>query len=156
MPCCTKFQYYCLKKLGVKFGAKRPRYLSAKIWIDGGGYSTISIGSGVTISSLTRLLTHDWALDTIYEGIFSERCDPPIGKKDKIVIGDYSFIGTGCIILPGVEIGKCCLIGAGTVVRGKIPDYSIVVGNPGVITGDTRKYLTTILEKKYNKTVNIL
>ncbi len=45
--------------------------------------------------------------------------------------------------MPGTKIGRGCLIGAGTVVRGEIPDYSIVVGSPGQIIGDTREHIAS-------------
>lgn len=50
-------------------------------------------------------------------------------------VGDYSLIGMGAIILDGAEVGKNCIIGAGALVTQgkKIPDGSLVVGNPGVI-----------------------
>lgn len=51
------------------------------------------------------------------------------------VIGDYTIIGMGAIILDGARIGKHVIIGAGALVPpGKeIPDYSLVVGVPGKI-----------------------
>ena len=36
-------------------------------------------------------------------------------------------------ILPGVIIGKKCVVGAGSIVTKSIPDYSIAVGNPARI-----------------------
>jgi len=59
-----------------------------------------------------------------------------IGYVDgKVVIGEYSFIGTSSAIFPGVTIGKGCLIKAGSIVTKSIPDFSIVSGNPAEITG---------------------
>lgn len=40
------------------------------------------------------------------------------------------WIGAGVTILPGVHIGKRCVIGAGAVVASDVPDYSIAVGVP--------------------------
>jgi len=57
--------------------------------------------------------------------------------RGKVEIGAYTFIGTGSVILPGIKVGKGCLIGAGTVVTENVPDYSFVVGNPGRIKGST-------------------
>lgn len=57
--------------------------------------------------------------------------------RGSVKIGAYSFIGAGSVILPGVEIGKGCLIGTGTVVTKSVPDYSIVVGQPGKVKGST-------------------
>ena len=51
-------------------------------------------------------------------------------KKAPIFIGDYAWIATNAIILPGVSIGKGAVVGAGAVVRKNVSDYSIVVGNP--------------------------
>ena len=51
------------------------------------------------------------------------------------VIGDESLIGMCATVLDGAEIGKQCIIGAGTVVppRMKVPDGSMVLGVPGKI-----------------------
>lgn len=47
-----------------------------------------------------------------------------------VSIGDGTWIGEKVIILPGVAIGKKCVIGAGSVVTKNIPDMCIAVGNP--------------------------
>jgi acetyltransferase-like isoleucine patch superfamily enzyme len=58
------------------------------------------------------------------------------GDEDgEIIIGEDTWLGAGCVILNGVEIGKGCIIGAGTIVTKSTPEYSIVVGNPGRIIG---------------------
>lgn len=59
--------------------------------------------------------------------------DYDLGIFKSVYIDDWSFIGAGAIILPGIKIGKYCIIGAGAVVKGDIPDYSIVIGNPAKI-----------------------
>jgi acetyltransferase-like isoleucine patch superfamily enzyme len=61
-----------------------------------------------------------------------------------VKIGAYTFVGAGSAILPGVTIGKGCLIGTGTLVAKDVPDYSIVVGRPGQIKGSTIE-----LDKKF-------
>jgi len=43
------------------------------------------------------------------------------------------LIGIGAILTPGVIIGKWATIGAGTVILNDVPDYAVVVGNPGKI-----------------------
>ncbi|SHK03660.1 virginiamycin A acetyltransferase [Shimia gijangensis] len=47
------------------------------------------------------------------------------------VVGNDVWIGYGALILPGARIGNGVIIGAGAVVRGQVPDYAIVTGNPG-------------------------
>ncbi|SFD15874.1 acyltransferase [Flavobacterium phragmitis] len=51
-------------------------------------------------------------------------------KKAPISIGDYAWIATNAIILPGVSIGKGAVVGAGAVVSKNVKDYAIVIGNP--------------------------
>lgn len=48
-------------------------------------------------------------------------------------IGDYCFIGTRSIIMPGVQIGNQVIAGAGTVVTKSVPNNCIVAGNPAKI-----------------------
>lgn len=124
-----------------------PNYLSAKIWFDGADYSKIKLGRDVTISSNVRILTHDWSLYTVAKA-FGCKPSEPIGIHRSVTVGDYSFIGTGSILLPGAEIGVGVLVGAGSVVRGKVPDYSIVVGNPAVVIGNTKNFV-----EKHTKTL---
>lgn len=50
-----------------------------------------------------------------------------------ISIGDYSWIASDSIILKGTHIGKNCVIGAGCIVRGEIPDGSVVVNKQDVM-----------------------
>lgn len=50
-----------------------------------------------------------------------------------IRIGEGTWVGENCKILSGVEIGKKCVIGAGSVVTKSIPDFCIVAGSPAVI-----------------------
>ena len=45
-------------------------------------------------------------------------------------------------MLRGADIGRCCIIGANSVVRGEIPDYSIAVGAPARVVGSTRDQFT--------------
>lgn len=47
-----------------------------------------------------------------------------------VTIEDNVWIGGGCIILPGVTIGKNSVIGAGSVVNRHIPANCVAVGNP--------------------------
>ena len=60
---------------------------------------------------------------------------PEIRKKKgqynlPVKIGKNVWIGTGCIVLPGVSIGDNTVIGAGSVVTKDIPENVVAVGNP--------------------------
>ncbi len=47
-----------------------------------------------------------------------------------VFVGNYAWIATNAIILPGVRIGTGAVVGAGAVVTKDIPDFGIAVGNP--------------------------
>ncbi len=49
------------------------------------------------------------------------------------IVGHDVWFGYGALILPGARIGNGVIIGAGAVIRGDIPDYTIVTGNPGKV-----------------------
>lgn len=63
------------------------------------------------------------------------RTDIPIkqqGPKEEqpIFIGDDCWIGTRVVIMPGVHLGKHCIVGSGAVVTKSFPDYSVIGGVP--------------------------
>ena len=45
-------------------------------------------------------------------------------------IGSGSWLGHGTVVLPGADIGRNVAVGAGSVVTGALPDFSVAVGNP--------------------------
>lgn len=50
------------------------------------------------------------------------------GTFQLITIGEDTWIGNGAIVM--ANVGKKCVVGAGSVVIDDVPDYSIVAGNP--------------------------
>jgi acetyltransferase-like isoleucine patch superfamily enzyme len=102
----------------------------------------VEISEGVNISSHTVIYSHS-SHDTL-RLLGRNFIKIPAYKRPgyiikSVFIGAYSFIGTSCVILPGISIGKGCIVGAGSVVTHNLPDYSIAVGNPAKIIGDTRE-----------------
>lgn len=63
--------------------------------------------------------------------------DIPIGQQlgphQPVRIGSGSWIGHGAVILPGSQIGRHVIVAAGSVVRGEVPDYSIIGGVPAKV-----------------------
>jgi acetyltransferase-like isoleucine patch superfamily enzyme len=60
--------------------------------------------------------------------------ETPIGRQFgshlPVSIGSGSWIGHGAILLPGTTIGRNVVVAAGSVVRGDVPDLSVVAGVP--------------------------
>ncbi len=94
----------------------------------------VTIGRDVMMGPEVVVLTANHAFD---------RTDIPMMDQGHfpakpVVIGDDVWIGYRAIILPGVHIGKGCIIGAGAVVSKDIPDYAIAAGVPAKVI-KTRK-----------------
>jgi acetyltransferase EpsM len=58
---------------------------------------------------------------------------PNASLAGNVLIGEGTHVGIGASIIQGVEIGKWVTIGAGTVILNNVPDFAVVVGNPGRI-----------------------
>lgn len=58
-------------------------------------------------------------------------------KCKDIIIHEAVWIGVNCTLLPGAEIGRGSIIGAGSIVNKKIPPYAVAVGCPARIIAST-------------------
>ncbi|NLD35597.1 MAG: acyltransferase [Desulfatiglans sp.] len=78
-----------------------------------------TIGSGVHIMSGRKQHNFNDLTTPIQEqgGVF-----------EKVTIGENTWIGNCALIM--ADIGKQCIVGAGSVVTKAMPDYSIIAGNP--------------------------
>ena len=56
-------------------------------------------------------------------------------------IGRGTWLGERVAVLRGADIGAHCIVGANSVVKGRIPDYSIAVGAPARVVGSTREMI---------------
>ncbi len=88
--------------------------------------NSITIGSGVLTSS--RIYIGDSYHG--YEDVSLPVLDQPMAGEAPIFIGDGTFLGIGAAILPGVTLGRNCVVGANAVVTKSFGDYSVVAGVP--------------------------
>lgn len=114
-----------------------PRFIAKSANFD--DFHRITLGDRVVVSLNVYFLTHDYSFTTALIAI-DEKPKTDIGIFRDIVVGDNVFIGMNSIILPGTTIGNNVIVGAGSVVRGNIPENSIVAGNPATVIGDIREY----------------
>ncbi len=77
----------------------------------------VHVGRATYVAFEARILTHDRT-----RGLYLHTR-----------IGENCFIGGRSLILPGIEIGDSCVVGAGSVVTKSVPPRSIVAGNPARI-----------------------
>lgn len=90
----------------------------------------IEIGDRVAISA--RVYIGDSFRD--YEDPTVPPMEMPMAEPEPIRICDDVFLGTGSIILPGIEIGERAIVSAGSVVTRDVPPRAIVFGNPARVT----------------------
>ena len=111
----------------------------------------VNIGNNVIIGDSVKIQNNV----SVYEGVELEDyvfCGPSMvftnirvprsefpqkGSKfyEKTLVKKSASIGANVTIICGITIGRYALIGAGTVVNEDVPDYALVVGNPGRIIG---------------------
>lgn len=105
----------------------------------------LAIGEGCQIGAWTGVFTHSSHIAIrLYGDQYRKVANPVAYIKGRVALGEYSFIGPHCIIMPGTNIGKGSIVSAFSYVKGDFPDFAIIAGNPAKIVGDTRK-----LDSKY-------
>lgn len=80
----------------------------------------------VVLSAGVRILTHADCGARVMR-----RWYPRI--RAPVQVGQGSWIGVNAVILAGVNVGRCCVVGAGAVVTRDVPDYTVVAGAPARI-----------------------
>jgi acetyltransferase-like isoleucine patch superfamily enzyme len=97
----------------------------------------IEIGNHCRIASEVSFFTHG--------GLWSQRKKHKnLDYFGKIKIGNYTYIGEGSKIMPGVIIGNDVIVGAGSIVTKSVSDGMIVAGNPARIVGKTIDFVNKI------------
>ncbi|MDN0069548.1 acyltransferase [Collinsella ihumii] len=61
-------------------------------------------------------------------------------RRADVIIRDDAWIGAGAVLLPGVTVGRCAVVGAGCVLTRDADDYGIYAGVPGRKVGDVRQW----------------
>lgn len=144
-------KYYTkyLKKIGITIEGK-PKFINHDVYFDGNDYSKIKIGNNITISREVMFLTHDYSITTALasKGKFINRNEGELYFSKNIEIGENCFIGARVSILPGTKIGNNVIVGSCTVVKGNIPDNSIIVGNPCKVIQKTDEWLEKNINSK--------
>lgn len=70
--------------------------------------------------------------------VFTNDPTPPSNICIGPTVGDYSQVAVFSVLLPGVKIGKHCLVGAGSIVGKDFDDYQLAIGSPAKLVKDVR------------------
>jgi acetyltransferase-like isoleucine patch superfamily enzyme len=117
----------------------------------------VEIQRGAIIGARCKIQSHSFIPDgvTIEDGVFvghgvmftNDRWPRAVNQNGTLIKEEWELsltrvrrcavIGSGAIILP-VVLGQYSFIGAGAVVTKDVPDYAVLIGNPGRVVGDIR------------------
>ena len=100
--------------------------ISQNVHITSAGNLIIGKSSLILANVFITNIDHD------YEEIGKHVVNQEYVIKDTI-IGENCYIGMGAAIMAGTKLGKQCIVGANSVVRGEFPDYCVIVGAPARI-----------------------
>jgi UDP-2-acetamido-3-amino-2,3-dideoxy-glucuronate N-acetyltransferase len=103
----------------------------------------VTIGDGVKIQNNVSVYEGVTLEDHVFCGpsmVFTNVFNPrsEIRRMDELrptLVRHGATFGANCTILCGVTVGTYALVGAGAVVLKDVPDFALVVGNPGRIVG---------------------
>ncbi|RME75855.1 MAG: acyltransferase [Chloroflexi bacterium] len=98
------------------------------------GQGGVHIGNGVYTGPMVQIVAVNHVFSDPHRPIREQGI-----TAQGIVIEDDVWIGAGAKILDGVRVGRGSVIGAGAVVTGDIPPYSLAVGAPAKPVKDRRE-----------------
>jgi acetyltransferase-like isoleucine patch superfamily enzyme len=125
----TEIQRHCVIWIG-EDESKDPRLtLGEKVFVGQGTHLSVmcpmKIGNHSLIGAYSYLLTNNHRFEVR---------NIPIHDQGHIVkpliIGEDVWIGAHCVIMPGIQIGRGAIIGAGSVLTKDVPEYEIWAGTP--------------------------
>lgn len=137
-----KLLYYCFtpeqwgRHLGATVGHNN--LLSKDIWSS--EPYLVTIGSHCQLTDC-KIHTHGGGQAVRY-------MDPTFDCFGKVTIGDYVYIGSGAMVMPGVTLGDHTLVAAGSVVTKSCPGGVVIAGNPAKVICTIEEFYEK--NKKYN------
>jgi acetyltransferase-like isoleucine patch superfamily enzyme len=129
-----------VKSLGVRLG-NNVRFYGVSRGMFGSEPWMISIGNNCYITAGVQFINHDGGT------LILRQFEPSLEWTAPISIGNDVYIGVQSIILPNVNIGNKCIIGAGSVVSRDVPDNSVYAGVPARFICTTDDYFQKLKNK---------
>lgn len=104
----------------------------------------VKLGNGITILAGAIVNTGTVVEDNVilntacsvdHHGFIGKHAHlaPGVHLGGRVTIGEGTLVGVGAAVIPGQQIGKWSVIGSGSCVISKIPDFVTVVGTPAKI-----------------------
>lgn len=137
-----------LKKIGVKIGEDVRIFRPMNTTIDTQNPHLLKIGSHVMLTGPVTILTHDYSWS-----VLKRKYGEILGNQKETVLEDNIFVGWGATILAGSYIGSNSVIGAGSVVSGRLEGNAVYAGNPAHKLMSIDDYYKKRKEKQLNEAV---
>ena len=93
-------------------------------------HSYVNVGQGAEIEDFVFISPYT---------VLTNDPTPPSEVIAGVKIGKYSQVTTSCVLLPGAQIGRNCLVAAHSTVGGTFEDFSFIAGSPAIRLCDVRK-----------------
>ncbi|MGP1991726.1 acyltransferase [Zobellia laminariae] len=108
----------------------------------------VVLGNNVKVQNNVSIYTGVICEDDVFLGpsmVFTNIVNPrsAIIRRDsyqKTLVKKGASVGANATIICGNTLGEFCLIGAGAVITKEVPDYALIVGNPGKQIGWVGEY----------------
>jgi acetyltransferase-like isoleucine patch superfamily enzyme len=117
----------CILAKGVYVGKRVLIGDNVKIQNNASIYEGVTIEDGVFIGPHVVFTNDKYPSAINAQGKIKSEKD---WKLEKTIVKQGASIGANATILPGIIIGRCAMIGAGSVVTKDVPDFGLVYGNP--------------------------
>lgn len=86
----------------------------------------IHLGARVLLARNVYVSDHHHAYADPTRAVLDQGTD----RAAPVHVGDGAWLGQNVVLTPGVRVGRGAVVGAGAVVRGDVPDFSLAVGAP--------------------------
>ncbi len=126
-------------------------HISAYVALYGAKGIVMGDFSGISPKSVVYSASDDFSGNYLIGPIHHERFTNVTGGI--VRIGKYVQIGSNCVIFPNLEIKEGAVIGACSLVRGDIEEWSISYGIPAIKHKDRKKELIKYVNEAKNKNV---
>jgi serine acetyltransferase len=100
-------------------------------------YCTISVAESVVIEDDVIIGAYSTVIDS--DHTFAQGRPNVMHNQLEtapVRIGRGTWLAERVAVLRGSNVGRCCIVGANSVVRGDIPDFSIAAGSPARVVGE--------------------
>jgi len=88
----------------------------------------------------------------VFTNVLNPRSEiPRMHEKRNTLVRKGATLGANCTLICGHTVGRYAFIGAGAVVTKDVPDYALILGNPGKIAGWMCRCGTRLQEQETGK-----